>query len=70
MATNYTTRQIAELLGVETWRIQRIFEDGDLPDVDRFAGKRVIPSTMLPQVIDALRNREWLPEPVLEVAHV
>lgn len=60
--SNLSTRQVADMLGVETWRIQRLFEDCDLPDVQRFAGKRVVPSTMLPTIVDALRNRDWLPE--------
>lgn len=60
--SNFSTREVADLLGVKPWQIQRLFEDGDLPNVPRFAGKRVIVSTMIPQVVDALRNRDWLPE--------
>lgn len=55
-----TTRQVAELLEVETWRIQRLFEEHVVADVPRFAGKRMIPGTMLPQIIDALRARNWM----------
>lgn len=51
-----TTRQTADLLEVPTWRVQRLFESGRLPEPERFAGKRVIPSSMLPQIVDALRG--------------
>jgi hypothetical protein len=57
MAEKRTTREIAELLGVETWRVQRLFSDGTLPEWARFAGKRTVPTTMLPQIVDALRDR-------------
>ena len=67
--SNLSTREVAELLGVEKWRVQRLFESGDVPDVPRFAGKRVVPSTMLPQIVDALRNRDWLAESTAEAPH-
>ena len=57
-----TTREIAEFFGVEIWRVQRLFEDGTLPEPDRFGGKRAIPRDALPQIVDALRARGWLPE--------
>jgi hypothetical protein len=62
MAEIFSTREIADLLGVQTWRIQRLFSDRTLPDCGRFAGKRTVPGTMLPQIVDALRARGWLPE--------
>jgi predicted site-specific integrase-resolvase len=62
MARSLTTREIADLLGVETWRVRRLYEDGDLPEPARFAGKRVIPSSDIPAVVDALRRRRWLLE--------
>jgi hypothetical protein len=55
-----TTREIAELLGTDTWRVRRLFEDGTLPEPDRFAGNRAIPTTMLPAIVDGLRARGWL----------
>jgi hypothetical protein len=57
----FTTREIAELLSVDTWRVQRLFEDGTLQEPARFAGKRAIPREMLPEILDALRARGWLP---------
>ncbi len=65
--TIYTTRQLAEILGVETWRVRRLFQNGTLPEPSRFAGRRAIPGTMIPAVIDGLRDRGWLPE-LAEVA--
>lgn len=56
-----STRQVADLLGIPTWQIQRLFEIGALPEPPRFAGKRVIVGDSLPAVIDALRDRGWLP---------
>lgn len=59
----YSTRQAADLLGVPTWQIQRIFEDGNLPEPPRFAGKRVIDGPLLINLVDALRRRGWLQSP-------
>lgn len=61
MSTLHTTREIAELLGVETWRVRRLFEDGSLDEPPRFAGKRAIGSATIPLIVDALRSRGWLP---------
>ncbi len=65
-----TTRQVAEELSrnplvygsVSEWQIRRLFEDGDLPEVQKFGGKRVINSHMLPAIVAGLRARGWLPE--------
>ena len=64
MSGFYTTRELADTPGTVTWRIRRLFDDGTLPEPPRFAGKRAIPGHMIPQIIDALRARRWLPEPV------
>lgn len=61
-ATIYTTRQLADILGVETWRVRRLFQDGTLPEPGRFAGRRAIPGSMIPAIVDGLRRRGWLPE--------
>ncbi len=58
----FTTREAAELLGTDEWRVRRLFEDKQLPEPERFAGKRVIFREQLPTVLDALRHRGWLPE--------
>jgi hypothetical protein len=60
----YSTREVAEFLGFppcETWRIRRLFEDGTFPEPGRFAGKRAIPSELVPQIVDECRRRGWLP---------
>jgi hypothetical protein len=56
-----TTGELAETLGVQAWRVARLFELGILPDPPRVAGRRMIPKSMVPQVVDALRARGWLP---------
>lgn len=63
MSDIYSTRQIADLLGVATWRVRRLFEDGTLREPSRFAGKRAIPSALVPTIVDKLRERNWLPAP-------
>lgn len=56
----FTTKQIAELLGTDTWRVRRLFECGRLSEPPRFAGKRAIPRALIPDIVDALRERGWL----------
>jgi hypothetical protein len=60
---NYTTAEVASLLGVETWRVQRVFEHGDVSEPPRFGGKRVIPREQIADVAEALRARGWLGKP-------
>lgn len=62
----FTTTQVAELLGTPTWRVQRLFEDGTLPDPPRLGRQRMIPRSQLPDILDALRARGWLPGPAME----
>ena len=58
----FTTRELAEILGTEEWRVRRLFEDGTLPEPVRFGGKRAISTHEIPQIVDALRDRGWIPE--------
>lgn len=62
MSNFFTTREVAELLGSETWRVRRLYQDGTLPEPNRFAGRRVITSQQIPSIIDALRKRGWMQE--------
>ncbi|MBX9789827.1 MAG: hypothetical protein K2Y37_12990 [Pirellulales bacterium] len=62
MSQRFTTREVAEILGVETWRVRRLFESGVLQEPTRFAGKRAIPAALIPRIVDALRSRGWLAE--------
>lgn len=55
-----TTREVADMLGTDEWRVRRLFEDGSLPDPPRFGGKRVIASNNVPNVAAALKARGWL----------
>ena len=64
-----TTRAVAEKISndpsiqgsVEEWQVRRLYEDGDLPDPQRFAGKRILTCDMLTEILAALRTRGWLP---------
>ena len=62
MPNHFSTRELADLLGSRTWRVRRLYEDGTLPEPDRFVGKRIIPRESIPEIVDALRSRGWLPE--------
>lgn len=59
-------RPAAQLLGVEFWQIQRIFELGLLPQPARFGNVRVVTKSQLPEIRAALIKRGYLPaeEPV------
>ena len=63
MLTSFTTTQAAVLLLAAKWQIQRVYERGDVPEPERFAGRRVIPREHIPLLVDALRSRGWLPSP-------
>ena len=54
--------ELGDLLSVQSWRIARLFELGILPDTPRIGGRRVIPKSMIPQIVDALRERGWMPK--------
>ena len=62
MKREYSTREVGDILGAAEWRIRRLFESGTLPEPPRFAGKRAIPREMIPEIVDALRARKWLPK--------
>jgi hypothetical protein len=59
--------ELAEALGVQSWRIARLFELGLVPEPPRVSGRRAIPGEMVPAIIAALRDRGWLANSV-EVA--
>jgi hypothetical protein len=60
MAPLFSTGQVAEMLNQPRWHILRIFEDGNVPEPARLAGKRVIPGELLPAIIEALKARGWI----------
>ena len=51
---------LADTLSVQSWRIARLFELGILPEPPRIGRRRMIPKSMIPQIVDALRSRGWL----------
>lgn len=55
-----TTKQVADLLGIEEWRVRRLFETGEVAEAERFAGKRMIDGDRLVAIIDLLVAREWI----------
>ena len=55
------TKDLADLLEVSPWRVRRLFEDGTIPEPRKLAGRRAIPKRDLPAIVDALRDRDWLP---------
>jgi hypothetical protein len=57
----YSTQQVAELYGVESWRVRRLFELGILNEPPRLAGHRIIAQALLAEIAIALRDRGWLP---------
>jgi hypothetical protein len=52
--------QTADSLNVQAWRIARLFELGVLPEPPRIGRNRAIPATMVPAIVDALRDKGWL----------
>ena len=69
MDSFFTTRQIADHISdsplidgaIREWQVRRLFEDSDLSEPGRFAGKRAISASDIPQIVAALRARGWLP---------
>ena len=55
MPNFFTTHEVAELFGTQTWKVRRLFEDHELPEPGRFAGKRAIPRESLPAIVEALQ---------------
>ena len=59
MSHDLTTGQVASMLSQPTWRICRVVDA--IGGATRFAGKRCIPRTLLPNIIQELDRRKWLP---------
>ena len=57
----FSTRTAGEVVGVEEWRVRRLYESGALDEPARFAGRRVITPDQMPAIVDELRKRGWLP---------
>ncbi len=61
MPENVSTGELGDELGCQGWKIARLFEQGVLPEPPRVAGRRVIPRSMVPQIVRALTERGILP---------
>jgi hypothetical protein len=59
--THFTTGELGDFLGVQAWKIARLFETRALPEPLRVGGRRLIPQALIPDVVDGLRRRGWLP---------
>lgn len=57
-----TTGELGDTLGVQAWRIARLFELGILSEPQRIGGRRLIPKSRIPEIVDALRKHGWLPQ--------
>ena len=55
-----STGQLGDELGCQSWRIARVFELGLVPEPPRVAGRRIIPRSLVPAIVAALRTRGWL----------
>lgn len=58
--SHFTSGELGDFLGVQAWKISRLFELGILQEPNRVGGRRLIPKSMIPSVVDALRDRGWL----------
>ena len=59
--SHFTSGELGDFLGVQAWKIARVFELGILEEPDRVGGRRLIPKSLIPAIVDALRDRGWLP---------
>jgi len=60
--SHYTTGELGDFLGVQAWKISRLFELGLIDEPGRVGGRRLIPKSTVPDIVDALRTRGWLPQ--------
>ena len=56
----FATGEVADAIGVQSWRIARLFQLGILPEPPRMSGRRVIAESDIPTIIEALVARGWL----------
>ena len=56
----FTTREVAERLGVSEWQVRRLFEDDTLSEPQKFGGKRMIPQSRIALIRQAMESRGWL----------
>lgn len=57
--------ELADALGVQSWRIGRLFESGELREPPRVGRQRAIPKAMVPAIVEALRRHGWIADSCL-----
>lgn len=57
-----STGLLGDELGIQGWRIARLFELGLVPEPSRLAGRRSIPESMVPEIVRVLKEKGWLPD--------
>ncbi len=60
-ARHFSSGELGDLLGIQAWKIARLFELGAVAEPPRIGGRRLIPQEMIPEIVDALRARGWIP---------
>lgn len=55
-----STGELADRLGVQGWRLARLFNTGVLPEPPRVSGRRMIPVELIPKIEEELRARGWI----------
>jgi len=58
--SHFTTGELGDYLGVQSWKIARLFELEIIDEPARIGGRRLIPKNLVPVVIAALQERNWL----------
>jgi hypothetical protein len=56
----YTSGELGDLLGVQAWKISRLFELSLLEEPPRIGGRRLIPRTLIPTIVARLLERGWI----------
>jgi hypothetical protein len=59
--SHFTTGELGDFLGVQAWKIARLFEKHALPEPPRVGGRRLIPQSTIAEIVDGLRRHGWLP---------
>jgi hypothetical protein len=57
----FTLGELADHLGVQSWRIARLFVLGLVPEPERKSGRRMIPKSAVPAIVTALKSKGWYP---------
>lgn len=58
--SHFTSGELGDFLGIQAWKISRLFELGIVDEPDRVGGRRLIPKWMIPCIVSALQDRGWV----------